>query len=164
MFDFSLSNILHSNIFNFVIMVLLLYKLTVPFIKKTIASANEKTTKIVNKSVENKEKALKELQETKEDYAKTPAEKEEISEIAKRTIDSLKKKSEEDTENAKKIIEDNLSKSVRTESSKIKANMTKEMAELSVNHALEKITEQLSWDRDLHDRLIEQTIDELEIV
>ena len=38
------------------------------------------------------------------------------------------------------------------------------MAELSVNQALEKITEQLSWDKDLHDRLIEQTIDELEIV
>ncbi|MCR5261333.1 MAG: hypothetical protein K6C94_05790 [Candidatus Gastranaerophilales bacterium] len=164
MFDFSLHNILHSNIFNFVIMVIILYKLAAPFIKKSIQAANDNMTKIVNTSVENKEKALENLEEVKQDYAKTPQETEEIARIAKNTIISLQQKTKEDIENSKKIIEDNANKTIKTETAKMNEYLTKDTVDKSIKSALSKIQAQLAQDENLHDQLIEKAINELEII
>lgn len=164
MFDLSVHNILHSNLFNFILLVIILYSLTAPFLKKCVHSANEQTTKIINNSVQSKEKAINNLEQAKDDYAKTPQEKEEIVQITQNTISSLKKKSQKDTEEAKKIIEENLNKSVKTEISKMTEKLTKETSEKSVSSALEKIKNQLSQDEKLHDKLIEQAIEKLETI
>lgn len=164
MFDLSVHNILHSNLFNFILLVIILYSLTAPFLKKSVKSANEKMTNIVSNSVQCKEKAIQNLEQAKNDYAHTPKEKEEIAQIAQNTIASLKRKAHRDTEEAKKIIRDNLNKSVRTEEAKISEQLTKETTEKSVNTALEKIKNQLLQDETLHDKLIEQAIEELETI
>ncbi|MBQ2644919.1 hypothetical protein IJG14_05020 [bacterium] len=162
MFDLSFSNILHSNLFNFILLVVILYIVAAPFIKKSIQSANTKVSQTINDSVQRKEKALNNLEKTKEDYAKTPDETAEIGQIAKKTIDSLKIKSETDIETIKNFIKDNANKSILTETSKIKSKITKEVTEQSVDKALEKIKDKLSQDENLHDILIERAIEKLE--
>lgn len=163
MFDLSLHNILHSNIFNFVLMVIILYYLCAPIIRKTIQNANEKTVSFINQSISSKNLAVENLETAKEEYSKTPEEKAEISKIAKCTIDSLEKKSIEDTDGEKKIIEDNCNKAIASETGKITSQLIKNTADKSVETALSKIKSRLEEDVSFHNILIERAIDELEI-
>ena len=164
MFDFSFSSILHSNLFNFILLVLILYHLLAPVIKKMIEQNTEKTSNIVNDSISTRDNAIQNLEKTKEDYAKTPQEIKEINSIAENTLDSLKKKSEEDTELSKNIIEENSVKSVNSESARIMSVLTKETVEDSVETARADIINRLKNEDGLADKLIEQAIDNLETV
>lgn len=162
MFDLSLHNILHSNVFNFVLLIIILYVLAAPILKKSISETNKKVTDIVQDSINNKEKALQNLENAKADYANTPKETAEIEEIAKNTVESIKQKSKEDTEKIKKTISDNAVKAIDNETTKITSQLSQDTAEQSVQTALEKIKAKLSQDENLHDSLIEKAIEELE--
>ena len=162
MLDLSWHNIVHSNMFNFVILAVALYFLLKDKVKNAVTSLTEKTIKTVNDSVSDKENALKVLEETKLDYEKTPQETAEIRAIAQNTLNSLEKKAKEDTEKAKQILCENATKSVESEVAKINSTLTKKTAEKSVNSALDDIRSRLEQDAGLHDRLIENAIEELE--
>ncbi len=162
MLDLSWNNIVHSNMFNFVILAVALYFLLKDKVKNAVTSLTEKTIKTVNDSVSDKENALKVLEETKLDYEKTPQETAEIRAIAQNTLNSLEKKAKEDTEKAKQILCENATKSVESEVAKINSTLTKKTAEKSVNSALDDIRSRLEQDAGLHDRLIENAIEELE--
>lgn len=162
MLDLSWNNIVHSNMFNFVILAVVLYFLLKDKVKNAVTLLTEKTIKTVNDSVSDKENALKVLEETKLDYEKTPQETAEIRAIAQNTLNSLEKKAKEDTEKAKQILCENATKSVESEVAKINSTLTKKTAEKSVNSALDDIRSRLEQDAGLHDRLIENAIEELE--
>ena len=162
MLDLSWNNIVHSNMFNFVILAVALYFLLKDKVKNAVTSLTEKTIKTVIDSVSDKENALKVLEETKLDYEKTPQETAEIRAIAQNTLNSLEKKAKEDTEKAKQILCENATKSVESEVAKINSTLTKKTAEKSVNSALDDIRSRLEQDAGLHDRLIENAIEELE--
>lgn len=162
MLDLSWNNIVHSNMFNFVILAVALYFLLKDKVKNAVTSLTEKTIKTVNDSVSDKENALKVLEETKLDYEKTPQETAEIRAIAQNTLNSLEKKAKEDTEKAKQILCENATKSVESEVAKINSTLIKKTAEKSVNSALDDIRSRLEQDAGLHDRLIENAIEELE--
>lgn len=162
MLDLSWNNIVHSNMFNFVILAVALYFLLKDKVKNAVTSLTENTIKTVNDSVSDKENALKVLEETKLDYEKTPQETAEIRAIAQNTLNSLEKKAKEDTEKAKQILCENATKSVESEVAKINSTLTKKTAEKSVNSALDDIRSRLEQDAGLHDRLIENAIEELE--
>ena len=162
MIDLSWNNIVHSNMLNFLILAIALYFLLKDKVKNAVDSMTEKTIKTVNDSVSDKENALKTLEETKLDYEKTPQETAEIRNIAQNTLRSLEKKAADDTEKAKRIMAENATKTVASEAAKINSTLSKKTAENSVNTALDDIRARLSQDENLHDRLIENAIEELE--
>lgn len=164
MFDLSWQNILHSNTVNFVILVAVLYWFLAPKAKNLFENCNQKTINTVNESIETRQQAIKNLEDSKIDYARTPEEAESINKTAVNTLSALEKKAEEDTENAKKLISDNAEKAVKNEVSRITSTLTKETAENSINSSLEEIKRRLESDETLHDRLIEQAINDLETV
>lgn len=162
MLDLSWNNIVHSNMLNFLILAVALYFLLKDKLKLAVENMTEKTIKTVNDSVFDKENALKNLEETKLDYEKTPQETAEIRAIAQNTLNSLERKAKEDTEKAKQILSENATKTVESEAARINSALTKQTAENSVNSALDNIRERLSNDENLHDKLIEDAIEKLE--
>lgn len=162
MLDLSWSNIIHSNMLNFLILVIVLYFLLKDKIKNAIDNMTEKTNKTVNDSILNKEAALKTLEETKSNYEQTPQETAEIKNIALNTLSSLERKAKEDTEKAKHFFAENITKSVDSEASRIQSALIKETAKNSVDNALNSIRARLNQDETLHDKLIEKAIEELE--
>lgn len=162
MLDLSWSNIVHSNMLNFLILAVALYFLLKDKLKLAVENMTEKTIKTVNDSVLDKENALKNLEETKLDYEKTPQETAEIRTIAQNTLNSLERKAKEDTEKAKQILSENATKTVESEAARINSALTKQTAENSLISALVNIRERLSNDENLHDKLIEDAIEKLE--
>ncbi len=162
MLDLSWNNIVHSNMFNFVILAIALYFLLKDKVKDALDSMTERTINTVNSSISEKEDALKKLEETKIDYEKTPQEKAEIRNIAQNTLLSLEKKAAADIEKAKQLLVENASKTVSSEEARINSVLTKETAENSISKALNEISVRLSQDEHLHDKLIENAIEELE--
>lgn len=164
MFDFSWHNILHSNLLNFILMVLILYSLLTPVVKKMVNENTEKTAQAVNNSIKSKEDAEKKLNEAKEDYNTVSQETEEIDKIALNTLESLKNKAKQDTQKAKQILEENAKKSVKSEEARINSLLTKDTVEDSIKQAEKEIKQRLAQDENLHDILIERAIDELESI
>lgn len=163
MFDFSWENIIESNTINFLFLASVLGLLCIPKIIKGIKNAVQKTTETVNHSIANREQALHNLDNVKADYAKTPQETEEIKNIAKSTLDSLQKQALENLQQAKQIILDNEAKSIKNEFAKITSELTKTTAENSIKSALKNIENKLEADESLHDRLIEEAINNLDV-
>ncbi len=157
-------NIFQSNLVNFIIMIALLYYLAAPAIKKSVQELKDKIEKQVSSSSGKKESAKGKLEDTRKDYEKLPEETSDIARTAKNTVTSLEKKAISDVEKAKKILSDNAEKSVKSEAARIKSVLTKDTADLSIKSALEGIKARLSNDDSLHDKLIEQSIDNLEQV
>lgn len=167
MFDI-LSKILHSPVFqsnlvNFVIMVFILYKLAAPFIKKALEQSAENTKNTVETSDLNRKQAEENRDTAKEKYEQTPQEIDYITRTANNTLTSLEKKAEEDTEKVKALLSENADKSVISEGTRIKTSLTEAVAKKSLLTAKENIINKLKEDENLHDLLIEQAIDELEL-
>lgn len=162
MFDFSWENIIASNTINFLFLAIVLGFLCIPKIKKIIQDSVQKTTDTINNSIKNKEQALNRLDYVKADYEKTPEETEEIRNIAKNTLDSLQRQALENLQQAKQTIIYNEEKSIKNEFAKITSELTKVTAENSIKSALKNITSKLKDDETLHDRLIEESINNLD--
>ena len=79
------------------------------------------------------------------------------------TLNSLEKKYEEDTNKTKKDLFSNADKSVQSEKARIISEITYDTANKSLLNAKENIMNMLKEDENLHDRLIEQSIEELEL-
>lgn len=157
------SRIFQSNLFNFLVMVFILYKLAAPFIKKSVEQTAENTKKIVETSELNKNKAEENRDAAKKQYENTPEETAYIKKTANNTLSSLEKKAEEDTEKTKSSISANAQRAIVNESARVVTSLTEETAKQSLISAKEKILTKLRENENLHDILIEQSIDELEL-
>jgi len=157
------SPIFQSNLVNFLVMVFILYKLAAPFVKKMINQAAENTKNTVEESYLKKEEALKRFEEAKEKYENTPQDIDYIVRTANDTLNSLEKKYEEDTNKTKKDLFSNADKSIQSEKARIISEITSDTANKSLLNAKENIMNMLKEDENLHDRLIEQSIEELEL-
>ena len=157
------SAVFQSNLFNFVVMVFILYKLAAPIIKKMINEAAESTKNLVENSDADRTEAENTLKEAKKKYEGTPGEIDYIVKTAQNTLNSLEKKSKEDIQNSKITVSSNADKSIQSEYARLTSRLTSQTALKSVYEAKENILNKLKEDKDLHDRLIEQAIDELEI-
>ena len=157
------SSIFQSNLVNFLVMVFILYKLAAPFVKKMINQSAENTKNIVEESDLKKEEALKRFEDAKEKYENTPQDIDYIVRNANDTLTSLERKSEEDTNKTKKELFSNADKSISSERARIISEITVDTANKSLLTAKENILNMLKEDENLHDRLIEQSIEELEL-
>ena len=174
MFDILLSipdyinKILHtplfqSNLFNFAVMVFILYKVASPFIKKAINESAEKTKNTVETSDLKRKEAEESLQAAKEKYEETPKEIDYIIRTATNTLSSLERKAKEDNEKSKAALVLNADNSISSEEARLTSQLTEDTAKKSLSEAKANIINILKEDENLHDRLIEQSIDTLEL-
>lgn len=163
MLDLSWQNIIHSNTINFLFLAVVLCWLCIPRIKKAIDNLTDRTAETIKNSIELRKSALNNLEDVKADYARTPEETEDIKNTAMNTLNSLAEKAKEDTERAKKILIENTEKSIKNEISKLTSELTKETAKNSLNSALDDIQGRLQRDETLHDKLIEKSIEDLDV-
>lgn len=163
MFDFSMHNILESNLINFVILFTAIVLLVKNKIKDAVFKAQTDTVMEIEMSDKRKKSAIKKFKKVKDDYENLPQETEEIETTAKNTLNSLEEKAKNDLKNAKQILQDSAARSIVSETARINSVLSKEMAENSIIKAVEEIKQKLIQDKSMHDKLIEQAIDELEI-
>ncbi len=158
------SPILQSNLFNFLVMIFLLYKFAGPFIKKSIENTANKTKETIEASDSKRKEAEDINRVAKEKYSETPKEIDSIIRTANSTLSSLERKASEDTEKIKTNLEANADRAVESETARVSAQLTINTAQKSLSSAKDNILKMLSEDENLHDRLIEQAIDELEFI
>lgn len=163
MFDFSWQNIIHSNTLNFLFLLIVLGWICLPKIRDYAYDKTKDTTDTINNSIETRKEALRSLDDAKSEYARVPQEAQTIKQTAENTLKSLEQKACEDTEKAKQTISNNSDKAIDNEASKTISELTKETAEKSISIALSDIQNKLQNDPSLHDKLIENSIDTLDV-
>lgn len=165
MFNFTLENIIHSNALNFVFMlVFLAWALKKAKVPDSIEEGRKKVEKNISDSVETKNKSEVELKNAQLSVEGLESDVEKIFDNAKETLKSLEAKIAEDTEKQVKNIEGNVEKIVNSEVGKINLKLTKGVSNASVSLAQQNIEKMLESDKNLHEKFIYDSIDELDKV
>lgn len=163
MLDFSFSNILHSNVINFAIMIALFafiaYKLKVgQKIEDMTASIKSK----VEESDAIKEEAKKDFQNVADSLANIEDELKAIVEKAKETAKSFEQKAREDLDKSVALLKQNIEKQIETEQNHIKGELLNNVASSSIEIAQRQIKTALDKDKQLHRKYIEDFINSID--
>ena len=163
MFDFSWSNILHSNVINFIIMVsvfaVIIKKLNVG---QKIEDMRDAIQKTVEESDFVKEEAKKDYESVAGSLANIDEELSNIVEKAEITAKSFEEKSKEDLERAVETIKKNIDKQVQSEENNVQAQLMKKVSASSIEVAQRQIVSTLEKDKTLHRKYIAECIENIE--
>lgn len=154
-----------SNTINFLIMAYILYWI----VKKIdIKSMFEKSVKNIQDSIKQseteKENSKNLLQDAKNTMDKLPKQIEEIEKFNEQKTETFKKQLEESSEVAIKNISKNIEKVFAIEEKKISNEITSETVSDSIEQSKQNIIEMLKNKPELHYKLIEKSLDELDRV
>ena len=163
MLDFSFSNILHSNVINFAIMIALFvfigYKL------KVGQKIEDMRVSIKNKVEESD--AIKE--EAKKDYESVAASlshiEDELNAIvakAEETAKSFEQKARADLDKSVALLKQNIEKQVETEQNHVQGELLHSVATSSIEIAQKQIKTALDKDKQLHRKYIEDFINSID--
>lgn len=163
MLDFSWSNILHSNVINFAIMIAMF-----AFIIKKLNVAQK--IEDMRASIQNKVEESDSIKEEAERDFKNVAEslsniEEELSAIVKKaeeTAKAFEEKSKEDLEKTVEVIKKNIEKQVQTEENHVQAQLMKNVSESSIEIAQRQIKTALDKDKALHRKYIDEFINSID--
>ncbi len=163
MFDFSYSNILHSNVINFLIMlgfiVIIIKRLDV----KGIIDDNYKTiVQKINKSNDDVKIALTKYEKAKENLDNVHFETDMIVENAKKTLENIEEQSKNELDEIKKHLEKTLSKDIDREVQNTYNDITKSIAKASSALSYENIKQALSQNPQLHQKYIDECINSID--
>lgn len=165
MINLSVENLLHSNLFNFVVMVavfaLIAKKLKV---SDAIESNRKKIENTVHEAVSTKEQSLTELKNVELEVKNTDKEVEDIVDLAKSTLKTIEAKMTEDLHNQVKSIENNVQKVINSEVSMLNSKLVRGVSNASVALAESNMLKMLNENKDLHNKFINDSIDELDKV
>ncbi len=153
--------ILNTNIINFIIVIYtlaLIYKKA--HLGDLIAKMADEVRLSVEKSTENKEKALKEYEETKELVSDTQQLQDEIKSQAKLSAENIKRKTEEKTVLQQKELLSHLERIFKSQAQRFKNLTLEDVYSASINLAKEEVLARL--DEKIHKKLINSSIDELD--
>lgn len=165
MLNFSLENIIHSNAVNFVLMlVFLAWALKKAKVDDSIEEGRKKTENHINNSVETKKKSEEELKNAQLAVDNLDSEVEKIFDSAKTTLKSLEAKIVEDTEKQVQNIEGTIEKIVSSEVGKVNLKLTKGVSNASVALAQQNIEKMLDSNKELHEKFIYESIEDLDKV
>lgn len=163
MFDFSLNNILHSNVINFAIMIAVF-----AFIinKLNVAQKIEDMRASIQKSVEEAEAIKEEAKQDYENIAESVSNIEEeiknIEEKAESTAQAFEAKSKDDIEKSVETIKKNIEKQIVSEENHVQADLMKKVSESSIEIAQRQIKSALDKDQALHRKYIDEFIDSID--
>jgi len=163
MFDLSFNNIIHSNLINFSVMVAIIVWLC---LKLNIAEKLE----VLRKNIENKitssekdkEKAAEFLYNTEKSVENLGQELEEIKDKAQISAQNLADKIIKDAKTQIDKLEQNTQKNINSQTAKVQDELKQEISEKTLNSAKEKIEQKLQSDINLHKKLIDQSIADLD--
>lgn len=163
MLDFSFSNILHSNVINFAIMIALFafiaYKL------KVGQKIEDMTTSIKSKVEESdaiKEEAKKDFQNIADSLEHIEDELKAIVDKAEQTAKSFEQKAREDLDKSVALLKQNIEKQIETEQNHIKGELLNNVASSSIEIAQRQIKTALDKDKQLHRKYIEDFINSID--
>lgn len=163
MLDFSFSNILHSNVINFAIMIALFafiaYKLKVgQKIEDMTASIKSK----VEESDAIKEEAKKDFHNIADSLEHIEDELKAIVDKAEQTAKSFEQKAREDLDKSVALLKQNIEKQIETEQNHIKGELLNNVASSSIEIAQRQIKTALDKDKQLHRKYIEDFINSID--
>ncbi len=165
MLNLSIENILHSNVFNFTVMIIIFAFLAH---KLNLAEAIEKNKQnivsTVNNSVETKNQSHAELKKVEDVVKNTASEIEAIVVSAKSTLKTIEQKITADAQKQVKSVENNVVKVVDSEVSRLNSRLAKGVSNASVALAESNMKKLLLSNSDLHKKFIYDSIDELDKV
>lgn len=155
--------ILHSNAFNFVIFVIIIAIIC----KKTdvagmIAGLQEKVRQVIETAKKEREQALLKLEESEKAVANVENEVSTIMKDAEHTADVLSNKIKEDAQKQVENIKNNASKIIEAEEKVLHAKLLNKASKASLEVAEKHIKETLKENEALHERYINESINELD--
>ena len=163
MLDFSFSNILHSNVINFAIMIALFvfigYKLKVG---QKIEDMRLSIKSKVEESDAIKEEAKKDFQKVSDSLANIEEELNAIVSKAEETAKSFEQKAREDLDRSVAFIKQNIEKQIETEQNHVQGELLRNVASSSIEIAQRQIKTALDKDKQLHRKYIEDFINSID--
>lgn len=154
--------IVESNTFNFIILVVIFL---IVFKELNVPEILTKIRDNVAKSIENanneKDNAIEKLDSAKKVFAKTDKDIEEKMNNAKLSAKTLVEEIDRNTLSKIERINNNISMVTNSEERRISDELISETMEKATNLALQKIKIRLNEDSSLHDKFIEQSIEEI---
>ena len=157
--------IVQSNTFNFAILAIII---AVIFVKIDLPNIIEKIRKDVASDIENadleKHNAQNELKKAKKVAKTTDLEVEAKLKVAKESAALLTNQINQNTDEQVKQIYENIKRVVTTEEKKISAKLSIETIDEAIALAKQNIIDKLKTDSKLHEKFIEDSINELDKV
>ena len=155
--------VIHSNTFNFVIFVLVLAYICKKIdISTIIAKLQEKIKQMIEDSDKAKDDAHKNLSEAEDKVKHVKEEVDTILQDASSTANKLSEKISEDTQKQVESIKKNTEKVIEAEEKVIYTSLMKKASLASLQTAEKHIKDVLVNNEALHDKYINESIDELD--
>ncbi|MBE7706888.1 MAG: ATP synthase F0 subunit B [Cyanobacteria bacterium SIG30] len=162
MFNFSLENILHSNLINFLVMlVLLIFALFKFNIVKILDDARIKVKNELDKSDKIKQDSIDKLNIAQEKFDNSEFEVQKIVQDAEKIADDFIKNAELEAQKIVENIELDANSMYEREVLKIEKNLSKETSEKILNSARLKL-EKAFQDESIQEKFINDAIEKLE--
>lgn len=155
--------IVQSNTLNFlIVLAVVLFIVSKLDVKSKLEAIKDEIKTYVDTSSQEKEAAEKDLDEIKEKIKHLPEEIADIKQSAENNIRGIEKRINEEIEEKKKDIENNAKRILGLETKKFKSHLSGVLSQASVDLAKKNALEQLNNNRELHDRYIDEAIDEID--
>ena len=163
MFDFSIANIMASNLFNFIIMIGLFVYI---FMKIKSSNVGKKTEiEIIKEKMDNSENSKNDsyvvLEQVEDKLENSQNEVENILNNASKSAEEFLKKAEIDAQKQIEEIEQNRQKSLSNEIQRIKNQIRKELAIKSIEKTANKFQNKLKENPNLHQKFIDEAIEKI---
>ena len=157
--------ILKSNTFNFVIFLLIIIIIAkLVDVEKILSNMKNKVIDSIETSNNTKLEALKSLDDANIEYAKIPNKLQEITTNADNKLKSLAQGVKNDTEEKIHSMRINAQNIVEAESKQLKTNLISKLGIKAVETAQEYIVAELKYNPKLHEKFINEAINELDEV
>lgn len=155
--------ILESNIINFLIMVWLLCILCKKFELSSILSKSvDAVEDYIEKSKCEKQNSVKKIKEAQDLMDKLPSQVDEIEKFTKQKTDVFKKQLEENTLKTIQKVENNIEKIKNIDEKKTSNAIMERSFYMSIEKAQSDIINMLKSDPNLHNKFIDESLNELE--
>lgn len=155
--------IVQSNTLNFLIVLAIVLFIVSKFdVKSKLEMIKEEIKAYVDNSSQEKEAAEKDLDEIKEKIKHLPNEIADIKQSAENNIKGIEKRINQEIEDKKKDIENNAKRILGLETKKFKSRLSGILSQASIDLAKKNALEQLNNNRELHDKYINEAIDEID--
>ncbi len=157
--------IVQSNTFNFAILLIMI---AIVLVKLDIISIIEKIRQSVISKIENanfaKEDAQKQLNSAKDTVKDLEVEISEQLQNAKKNADTFVEQISKNTQQQIEKLEEDIRKTVFAEEKRLSSKLAKDVVTESVLQAENKLSDIISQDKALQERLIEESLQELDKV
>lgn len=155
--------LIKSNTINFLIVLgIIIFLVAKLNISSKIDALRNEIKNFVDASVQEKENAQKELDKIKEKIVHLPDEIKDIEDTAQKNIKGIEQKIEVEIQEKMQDVENNAKRILNLETKKFKSKLSGILSEASIKLARQNAIEQLEQNRELHDKYINEAIDEID--